>query len=65
MKTTMVVEAPGLGLGHGEFHTVGAGLHQGPGHDLGGILSHGVTQDSLPALQLLWRRPVSWWSRIW
>ena len=63
MKTTMVVEAPGLGLGHG---AVGAGPHQGPGQDLGlaGILGRGGTQDSLAALKLLWRRPVSWWSRI-
>ena len=62
MKTTMVVEAPGLGLGHG---AVGAGPHQGPGQDLGGVLSHGVTQDSLAALKLLWRRPVFWGGRIW
>ena len=56
MRTTMVVEAPGLGLGH---EAVGAGLHQGPGQDLGGGLSHGIIQDSLADLKLLWRRPVS------
>ena len=56
MRTTMVVEAPGLGLGHEDSLTVGAGLLQGPGQDLGGVLSHSVTQDSLAALKLPWRR---------
>ena len=55
MKTTMVVEAPGLGLGHKDFLKVGVGLYQSPGQDLerSGDLSHGVTQDSLAALKLL------------
>ena len=65
MRTTMVVEAPGLGLSHEDSLTVGVRLHHGPGQDLGGVLSQGITQDSLAALKLLWRRPVSWWSRIW
>ena len=65
MKSAMRVEANGPGLGHEDSLTIGAGLHQGPSQDLGGILSHSVTQDSLAALKLLWRRTVSWWSRIW
>ena len=66
MRTTMVVEAPVLALGHEDFLIVGVGLHQGPGQDLGlaGVLGRGGTQDSLAALKMLCRRPVSWWSRI-
>ena len=65
MKSARRVEATGPSLGHEDSLTIGAGLHQGPSHDLGGLLRHGVTQDSLAALKLLWRRPVSWWSKIW
>ena len=36
MKSTMRVEATGLGLGHGDSLTIGAGLNQGPSQDLGG-----------------------------
>ena len=62
----MTDTVPDSGHGLGGYLTAGVGLLQGRDLGLAGALGRGDTRVSLvAALKLLWRRPVSWWSRIW